>query len=267
MPSNRAMRHQMFGIGAMLLLSACAVTNPQHLDSSSPLETYKSQTDKTIQHCTDKNQNHPQEVRAQSITVHVEICLFYSGDGFRPLNPKKPTAEELDRLVGGEVYFVALLKDGSNLKDIEIKSDILGRIRRSEDALFSYDLYQGSPSDRLQIDIGVFDDDGWPSNRGDKLKVFQDSLGTALELFPVAAPGIPFIQPILDLITATVDFIDPDDALISSKVFIERQFDSTTKDTTWHLYHPFISTDNGSIIFSISPASGSGSNPSTAKMN
>ncbi len=190
-------RHQaqLLAIGFILFLVSCATPNSQQSTISTPLQDYDKRAATTIDECTNKEtHNQPQEVTAQSITVHVEICVFYSGDGFRPLDPKKPTADELNRLVGGEVYFVAFLKDGSNLQNIEIKSDILGSIRRSEDAIFSYDLYQGAPSDRLQIDIGVFDDDGWPSNRSDKLKVFQDNLGSALEMFPAAAPGIPFIQ-------------------------------------------------------------------------
>lgn len=256
MLSPSMLRHQMqlLAIGSILFLASCATANSQQPAQTSPLQPYDKRAATTIDECTKKEtRDQPQEVTAQSITVHVEICIFYSGDGFRPIDPKQPTAEELNRLVGGEVYFVAFLKDGSNLQNIEIKSDILGSILRSEDAIFSYDLYQGSPSDRLQIDIGVFDDDGWPSNRSDKLKVFQDNLGSALEMFPAAAPGIPFIQPILDLIVATVDFLDPDDSLISSKVFIEKRFDKPGDPPTWHLYHPLISTDNGSIFFTISP--------------
>lgn len=224
-------------------------------DSTPPksgFEAYQQRVIETIKNCTEYP-DATQTVTAPVITVNAKICVFYSGDGLRPDNPKHPTPKELDRLTGGEVYFVAYLRDGANMKNIEIKSDILGSISRSEDVIFNYDLYQGSPSDRLEIDLGVFDDDGWPSDRADKLKVFQDSLGGALELFPAAAPGIPLIDPIVKLFVATINLLDPDDSLISTKVFIEKQFDSSTKDTTWKLYNPLIATDNGVIFFTINP--------------
>jgi hypothetical protein len=217
---------------------------------------YRKATKESIKElCVDKVKDSPQTVKANVITVNAKICIFYSGDGFRPDNPKEPTEEDLSRLTGGEVYFVAYLRDGANMKNLEIKSDILGSISRSDGVVFNYDLYQGSPSERLEIDLGVFDDDGWPSDRADKIKAFQDNLGGALELFPAAAPGIPFIDPILKLIIATVNLIDPDDSLISTKVFIEKRFDPEKKDTTWTLYNPLIATDNGVIFFTINPQS------------
>lgn len=242
----------------LLIIALALFGNPYwgHTEEPPPAKTgfsaYHEQAIKTINECMGYAQD-TQTVKAPVITVNVKICVFYSGDGFRPDNPKQPTPEELNRLTGGEVYFVAYMRDGANMKNLEIKSDILGSISRSEDAIFNYDLYQGSPSDRLEIDLGVFDDDGWPSDRADKLKVFQDSLGGALELFPAAVPGIPFIDPILKLIVATINLIDPDDSLISTKVFIEKQFDTATKETTWRLYNPLIATDNGVIFFSINP--------------
>lgn len=247
------MRHCLPLITLVALLGNPCLGNAEDpTPKTSGFEAYQERARQTINKCTAYPEA-TQTVKAPVITVNVKICVFYSGDGLRPDNPKEPTAKELDRLTGGEVYFVAYLKDGANMKNIEIKSDILGSISRSEDVIFNYDLYQGSPSDRLEIDLGVFDDDGWPSDRADKLKVFQDSLGGALELFPAAAPGIPFIDPIIKLIVGTINMIDPDDSLISTKVFIEKQFDLGTKETTWKLYNPLISTDNGVIHFSINP--------------
>lgn len=217
---------------------------------------YKTATKALIKkNCVDNLMDTKQTVTANVITVNAKICIFYSGDGFRPDNPKEPTEEDLSSLTGGEVYFVAYLRDGANMKNLEIKSDILGSISRSDGVVFNYDLYQGSPSERLEIDLGVFDDDGWPSDRADKIKAFQDSLGGALELFPAAAPGIPFIDPFLKLFMATVNLIDPDDSLISTKVFIEKKYDDQKKDTTWTLYNPLIATDNGVIYFTINPQS------------
>ncbi len=234
----------------VLLFHACA--------SKGTLDRYVDRANTNIsENCVDKNgtKSLPQTVKAETITLSVKICIFYSGDGWRPVNPKEPNAEDLDRLLSGEVYFVAYLRDGANMKNLEIKSDILGSLSRSQDVVFNYDLYQGSPSERLEVDLGVYDDDGWPSDRSDKLKVFQDNLGSALELFPPDTVGIPFIDPILKLGVAIINLIDPDDALISTKIFIEKQKDPGGHTPTWKLYNPFIATDNGVISFTIHPRS------------
>ncbi|GKS62946.1 hypothetical protein YTPLAS72_02500 [Nitrospira sp.] len=250
------------GLAFVALLSNACANKPAVSPDNPP---YNKLASKNIKHCTNDNNKKAQEVRAETITLNVQICVFYSGDGLRPDSPKDPTALERTRLTSGEVYFVALLRDGANMKNLEIKSDILGDLTRSEDVVFNYDLYQGSPSERLEVDLGVFDDDGWPSDRADKLKVFQDNLGSALELFPAATVGIPFIDPFLKLIVATVNLIDPDDSLISTKVFIEKGKDADGTTTVWKLYNPFISTDNGTIYFTINPQCKTSSSCQTEK--
>lgn len=222
--------------------------------TDSPLQIYADQAkDKIKEDCVKPALGDPQTVIAENITVNAKICVFYSGDGFRPIDPQNPTKEDLDRILSGEVYFVALLTDGSDMKNVRIQSDIIGSLSRSERTVFNYDLYQGAPSKGLQIDLVVFDDDGWPSDNADKLKAFQDNVGGALSLFPPAAVGIPLIDPIIKLVVSTVNLIDPDDALISTKVFIEKGIDDTTKLPKWTIYNPHIVTDNGAIIFTINP--------------
>ncbi len=224
--------------------------------SGDRLGTYAEAAAETIKtECVNPTHAGPQTVIADNITVNAKICVFYSGDGFRPVDPQNPTKEELDRIVSGEVYFVALLTDGSDMKNVRIQSDIIGSLSRSERTVFNYDLYQGAPSKGLQIDLVVFDDDGWPSDNADKLKAFQDNVGGALSLYPPAAVAIPFIDPVIKLVVSTVNLIDPDDALISTKVFIEKGIDDTTKKTKWTIYNPQVVTDNGAIIFTIDPRS------------
>ena len=155
------------------------------------------------------------------------------------------------QLVDGEVYFVAIIKDlGSDMQKITIQSDVVRKIIRSNEYIYNYDLYHGSPTGALEVYIGVFDDDGWPSDRTDKLKTVQENLGTAIEAFPQAAVAIPFIQPVLDAIPALMDFVDPDDSLLSGKAIITKQEgpDGTVK---WKLNNPVMRTDNGTIILSI----------------
>ncbi len=228
--------------------------------SSSPenrLENYATKAKTQIDQCVNPQQAAPQTVVAENITVNAKICVFYSGDGFRPIDPQNPTTKELDRILSGEVYFVALLTDGSDMKNIRIQSDIIGSLSRSERTVFNYDLYQGAPSKGLQIDLVVFDDDGWPSDNADKLKAFQDKIGGALSLYPPAAAAIPFIDPVIKLIVSTVNLIDPDDALISTRAFIEKGIDEKSKLPKWTIYNPHIVTDNGAIIFTIDPRSNS----------
>jgi hypothetical protein len=102
----------------------------------------------------------------------------------------------------------------------------------------------------LEIYVGVFDDDGWPSDRTDKLQTVQDNLGTAIEAFPQAAVAIPFLQPILDAIPALMDFVDPDDSLLAGKAIVARQEGADGK-IIWKLTNPVIKTDNGTIILTI----------------
>lgn len=254
-------------IWASLLCPSLVLAEPQPTDtqnssangsSDDRLETYAKEASKRIKdECVRPAHTGPQTVIADNITVNAKICVFYSGDGFRPIDPQSPTKQELDRLVSGEVYFVALLTDGSDMKNVRIQSDIIGSLSRSERTVFNYDLYQGAPSKGLQIDLVVFDDDGWPSDNADKLKAFQDNVGGALSLYPPAAVAIPFIDPVIKLIVSTVNLIDPDDALISTKVFIEKGIDDTTKKTKWTIYNPHVVTDNGAIIFTIDPRNGS----------
>ena len=223
-----------------------------------PLQIYAKQAKEKIKEdCVKPALGDPQTVIAENITVNAKICVFYSGDGFRPIDPQNPTKEDLDRILSGEVYFVALLTDGSDMKNVRIQSDIVGSLSRSERTVFNYDLYHGAPSKGLQIDLVVFDDDGWPSDNADKLKAFQDNVGGALSLFPPAAVGIPLIDPIIKLVVSTVNLIDPDDALISTKVFIEKGIDDTTKLPKWTIYNPHIVSDNGAIIFTIDPRNSS----------
>jgi hypothetical protein len=255
-------------VWASLLCPSFVLAEPQPTDtqnqnangsSDDRLENYATQAkDKIKEDCVKPTLAVPQTVVAENITVNAKICVFYSGDGFRPIDPQNPTKEELNRLLSGEVYFVALLTDGSDMKNVRIQSDIIGSLSRSERTVFNYDLYQGAPSKGLQIDLVVFDDDGWPSDNADKLKAFQDNVGGALSLYPPAAVAIPFIDPVIKLIVSTVNLIDPDDALISTKIFIEKGIDDTTKKTKWTIYNPHIVSDNGAIIFTIDPRNNSG---------
>ena len=146
---------------------------------------------------------------------------------------------------------MAILKDlGSDMQKITIQSDVMKKIIRSKEYIYNYDLYHGSPTGALEIYIGVFDDDGWPSDRTDKLKTVQENLGSALEAFPQAAVAIPFIQPILDAIPALMDFADPDDSLLAGKAIVSRQEGADGK-VIWKLTNPVIKTDNGTIILTI----------------
>ena len=98
-------------------------------------------------------------------------------------------------MLGGEVYFVAIIKDlGSDMQKITIQTDVVRKIIRSNEYIYNYDLYHGSPTGALEVYVGVFDDDGWPSDRTEKLKPVQEILGTALEAFPQAAVAIPLVE-------------------------------------------------------------------------
>jgi hypothetical protein len=150
-------------------------------------------------------------VEAPSITVNVKICVYYTGDGFRPANPRDPSRADLQSLVSGEVYLTALITDtGAETQKLAIQTEAVGKLKRAIYEVFDYDIYHGSPTSALAINIQVYDDDGWPSGKEDKVRNLQDSMGKVLELYPPASIGIPFIQPIFDFVKATVDFIDPD---------------------------------------------------------
>lgn len=186
--------------------------------------------------------------------LNVRICIAYSGDGPRPLDPWNPLPTEVRELEGGEVYFMAIITDSAaQTQKLTIQSDLIRDMIRSREFLYDYDLYYGSPTDSLDVYVGVFDDDGWPSGRTEQLKTLEKSLGKALELYPPAAPAIPFIQPLLDLVPVLMDLFDPDDNLISGRVIITKhkvQVDGK-EQIQWKLENPVIHNDNGKIILKI----------------
>lgn len=231
---------------SVAFLTACSTPNPQQM------EALKASMDKAFEVCQTEPSSEARIVEGPNpFVLNVKICTTYTGDGLRPLDPRHPTPEEAVQLVEGEVYFVAILKDlGSDMQKITIQSDVMKKIIRSKEYIYNYDLYHGSPTGALEIYIGVFDDDGWPSDRTDKLKTVQENLGSALEAFPQAAVAIPFIQPILDAIPALMDFADPDDSLLAGKAIVSRQEGADGK-VIWKLTNPVIKTDNGTIILTI----------------
>ena len=198
----------------------------------------------------------PQIITGDTITLNVKICLAYTGDGPRPLNPWDPEDWEVGVLEAGEVYFIAFVKDlGAETQKLSIQSDLTSDIVRSQNYLYNYDLYHGSPTEALEVYVGVFDDDGWTSDRTEKLKSLQKSVGQTLDLFPAAGPIIPFLQPFVDLIPAVMDLFDPDDNLVSGRVIITKQIVQVNgkNETQWKLGNPVIHNDNGKIILTITP--------------
>ena len=228
------------------LLAACSTPSPQQM------EALKTSMENAFDVCQAAPPSEALIVEGPNpFVLNVKICTTYTGDGLRPLDPRRPTPEEAVQLVEGEVYFVAILKDlGSDMQKITIQSDVMKKIIRSKEYIYNYDLYYGSPTGALEIYVGVFDDDGWPSDRTEKLQTVQDNLGTALEAFPQAAVAIPFLQPILDAIPALMDFVDPDDSLLAGKAIVARQEGADGK-IIWKLTNPVIKTDNGTIILTI----------------
>lgn len=231
----------------LLFLPACSKPSPEQINAlKASLDTAFSACEKTPP---------PESLTVEGpnpFVLNVRICTTYTGDGLRPVDPRRPTPEEAMQLVDGEVYFVSIIKDlGSDMQKISIQSDVVRKIIRSNEYIYNYDLYHGSPTGALEVYVGVFDDDGWPSDRTEKLKTVQENLGTALEAFPQAAVAIPFIQPILDAIPALMDFVDPDDSLLSGKAIITRH-EGPDGSVTWKLNNPVMKTDNGTIILSLS---------------
>ena len=232
---------------SLIFLTACSKPSPEQINA------LKISMDSALSAC--KEVPGPESLSVEGpnpFVLNVRICTTYTGDGQRPVDPRHPTPEEAMQLVDGEVYFVAIVKDlGSDMQKITIQSDVVRKIIRSNEYIYNYDLYHGSPTGALEVYVGVFDDDGWPSDRTDKLITVQENLGTALEAFPQAAVAIPFIQPVLDAIPALMDFIDPDDSLLSGKAIITRHEGPDGK-VTWKLNNPVMKTDNGTIILSLS---------------
>ena len=212
------------------------------------------QAAEALSECEKEQGDRTKTVIGERFKLNVRICIAYSGDGPRPLDPWNPLPTEVRDLEGGEVYFMAIISDSAaQTQKLTIQSDLIRDMIRSREFLYDYDLYYGSPTDSLDVYIGVFDDDGWPSGRTEQLKTLEKSLGKALELYPPAAPAIPFIQPILDLIPAVMDLVDPDDNLISGRIIITKhkvQADGK-EQTQWKLENPVIHNDNGKIILKI----------------
>lgn len=210
-----------------------------------------------LSECKKNSEKTPQTVLGDHFTLNARVCVAYAGDGDRPINPWEPEDWETSQLKEGEIYFVAILKDvAAEMQKVTIQSDVLRDIIRSENYLHNYDLYHGQPTDVLDVYIGVFDDDGWPSDRTEKLKKVEQSLGTSLEAFPAAGPYFPLIQPLFDLIPALMEFVDPDDAIVSGRAFVTKQKiqDSDgTQQTKWTLLNHTIHNDNGKIVLTISP--------------
>lgn len=209
-----------------------------------------------IAECQQQADPKPQVVTGERFKLNVKICVVYTGDGTRPIDPWDPKDWEVSELEAGEVYFVAIIKDlAADTQKLTIQSDLIRDLIRSRNYLYNYDLYHGSPTDSLDVYIGVFDDAGWPSDRTEKIKTLQQSLGKTVELFPPAAPYIPFIQPILDFIPVAMDFFDPDDNLISGRVIVTKtKIQVNGKDQIqWRLENPVIHNDNGKIILTMTP--------------
>jgi hypothetical protein len=209
-----------------------------------------------IAKCNELSNPAPQVITSDTITLNIKICVAYTGDGPRPLNPWAPEDWEVGVLETGEVYFIAFIKDlGAETQKLSIQSDLISDVVRSQNYLYNYDLYHGSPTEALEVYVGVFDDDGWPSDRTEKLKSLQRSVGQTLDLFPAAAPMIPFLQPFLDLIPAVMDLFDPDDNLVSGRVIITKKkvHVNGKEETQWTLGNPVIHNDNGKIMLTITP--------------
>lgn len=229
-----------------IVLFACSKPSPDQV------QALTASLDKAFAACEESPAPETLSVEGPDpFVLNVRICTTYTGDGQRPIDPRRPTPEEVIQLVDGEVYFVAIIKDlGSDMQKITIQSDVVRKIIRSNEYIYNYDLYHGSPTGALEVYVGVFDDDGWPSDRTEKLKTVQENLGTALEAFPQAAVAIPFLQPVLDAIPALLDFIDPDDSLLSGKAIVTRHEGPEGK-VTWKLSNPIMRTDNGTIRLTI----------------
>lgn len=229
-----------------VLLFACSKPSPEQVNALT------ASLEKAFTACEETPPPETLSVEGPNpFVLNVRICTTYTGDGQRPIDPRRPTPEEVTQLVDGEVNFVAIIKDlGSDMQKITIQSDVVRKIIRSNEYIYNYDVYHGSPTGALEVYVGVFDDDGWPSDRTDKLKTVQENLGTALEAFPQAAVAIPFIQPVLDAIPVLTDFVDPDDSLLSGKAIVTRHEGPDGK-ITWKLHNPVMRTDNGTIRLTI----------------
>lgn len=246
----------------LLLSSGCAGGPPAEMVKSTGflgtqyIEGQSASVKQAIADCQQEVNSQPQVVTGERFKLNVKICVVYTGDGTRPLDPWDPQDWEVSELEAGEVYFVAVIRDlAAETQKLTIQSDLIRDLIRSRNFLYNYDLYHGSPTDSLDVYVGVFDDDGWPSDRTEKIKTLQKSLGETVELFPPAAPYIPFIQPILDFIPVAMDFFDPDDNLVSGRVIITKtKIQVNGKDQIqWRLENPVIHNDNGKIILTISP--------------
>lgn len=191
-------------------------------------------------------------VQSDSFVVNMQICFAYTGDGWRPLDPRSITADEIKALHGGEVYYVAQVKDlGSDTESVRINSDVMRQLIVSNELTFNSDLYYGSPTDALMISVGVYDDDGWPSDRDEQLVAFQKSLGTVLTAFGAPEDQIPFVEYIPALIIGTMNLVDPDDTLLVARAFVTKSV--VSGKTYWTIHSNSIRTDNGTIRLSILP--------------
>jgi len=124
----------------------------------------------------------PVSIVSEKFVLNVKICFFYTGDGNRPLDPRKPTAKEVGNLLSGDVYFSAVIKDtASGLESVNIQSDIIRDLIISTNGIsYNYDIFYGAPTESLEVHVGVFDDDGLPSDRKDKLLQVQKAIGHSL---------------------------------------------------------------------------------------
>ena len=238
----------------LVVATGCATRSlPQNPEDR---ELLAFQAADALSNCEKDQSNRTNTVNADRFKLNVRICIAYSGDGSRPLDPWNPLPTEVRDLEAGEVYFMAIISDSAaQTQKLTIQSDLIRDMIRSREYLYDYDLYYGSPTDSLDVYIGVFDDDGWPSGRTEQLKTLEKSLGKVLELYPPAAPAIPFIQPVLDLVPALMDLFDPDDNLISGRIIITKhtvQIDGKDQ-TQWKLENPMIHNDNGKIVLKITP--------------
>lgn len=249
----------LFVLLSTFLAFGCAVSPPPErvkssgFFSASYIEGQAAQVKSGLAQCSQQANPSPQVVTADKFTLNVRICIAYAGDGPRPLNPWNPEdwEQKLTDLESGEVYFMAFIKDsGADTQKLTIQSDLIKGVIRSNDYLYAQDLYHGTPTDSLDVYIGVFDDDGWPSNKADQLKTLQKSVGQTLELFPPAAPYIPFLQPIVDLVPALMDLFDPDDTFVTARVIVTRNTVQAggQQQTQWRLENPVSRNDNGMII-------------------
>jgi hypothetical protein len=246
--------------GCVAMLSACAEMKQQNKMTQEAIEKdFEETVEKHVKQCDreEPKEDKDQTITAPSITVNVKICAYYTGDGFRPDDPRKPSPDDLNALVSGEVYLTALMTDtGAETQKLAIQTETVGKLKRSIYEVFDYDIYHGTPTSSLQITINVYDDDGWPSGKEEKVRNVQESMGKVLELYPPASIGIPFIQPILNFGKATVDFFDPDDLLIAGVRYVTREDVSAgdgKTETHWTLNDRIIKNDNGSIFLTIHP--------------